>query len=129
MYSFYDDVLKPKYNENIKLVYTDTDSYVLKINTHNLYENLKDIGKYKDFNDYHPSHPNHGRANKKVFRKIKDELNGKNIANFIGLKPKSYCYKVYSEEKCKKSKGVIKHQVHGQLSYKKYEETLNRELK
>ena len=52
------------------------------------------------------------------------------ITSFIGLKPRSYCYKVYSEEKeHKKSKGVIKHKVHSQLSYKKYEETLNRELK
>ena len=99
MYSFYDDVLKPKYDENIKLVYTDTDSYVLKINTYDLYEDLKDIGEYMDFSDYHPSHPNHGRANKKVLGKIKDELNGKTITSFIGLKPKSYCYKVYSEEK------------------------------
>ena len=80
--------------------------------------------------DYHPSHPNHDKTNKKVLRKIKDELNGKIITSFIGLKPKSYCYKVYSEEKeHKKSKGVLKHKVHGQLSYKKYEETLTRELK
>ena len=61
--------------------------------------------------------------------KLKDELNGKILAHFIGLKPKSYCYKVYGEDKeHKKSKGVVKHQVHNQLSYEKHEETLNKQL-
>ena len=37
MYSFYYDVLKPKYGDNIKLVYTDTDSYVIQVMTDDLY--------------------------------------------------------------------------------------------
>ena len=44
-YSFYYDVLKPKNDDNIKLVCTDTDSYVLKIDTHDVYEDLNDIGE------------------------------------------------------------------------------------
>ena len=32
-YSFYYDVLKPKYEDDIKVVYTDTDSYVIKVDT------------------------------------------------------------------------------------------------
>ena len=95
MYSFYYDVLKPKYDDKIQLVYADTDSYVLKIDTNDVYEDLKDIGGYMDFSDYHPSHPNHDKTNKKMLGKFKDELNGKIITSFIGLKPKSYCYKVY----------------------------------
>ena len=127
MNSFYYDVLKPKYDDNFKLVYTDTDSYVLKVDTHDVYEDLTDIGEYVDFSDYHPSHPNHDRTNqKKVLGKFKDELNEKTITSFTALKPKSYCYKVYGEEQeHKKSTGVIKHKVYGQLSYRKYEETLN----
>ena len=57
-------------------------------------------------------------------------MNGKIITHFIGLKPKAYCYKVYGDEKeHKKSKGVVKHKVSNQLSYKTYEETLNRNCK
>ena len=41
MYSFYYDVMKPKYKDNIKLVYTDTDSYVIKVETDDLYEDFK----------------------------------------------------------------------------------------
>ena len=77
MYSFYYDVLKPTYADNIKLVCTDTASYVLKIDTHDVYEDLNDIGEYMDFSDYRPSHPNHDKTNKKVLGKIKGELNGK----------------------------------------------------
>ena len=48
---------------------------------------------------------------------------------FIGLKPKSYCYKVYGEdEEHKGSKGIVKHKVANELNYHKYEETLNGDL-
>ena len=70
-----------------------------------------------DFSDKHPSHPNYDKTNKKILGKFDDELNGKISTSFIGLKPKSYCYKVYSEEKeHKKSKGVTKYKVNSQLS-------------
>ena len=46
MYSFYYDVLKPKYDDKIKLVYTDTDSYVIKVETDDLYEDFKEINDY-----------------------------------------------------------------------------------
>ena len=130
MYSFYYDVMKPKYKDNIKLVYTDTDSYVIKVETDDLYEDFKEINEYMDFSDYPPEHPNYDKTNKKVLGKFKDEMNGKIITHFIGLKPKAYCYKVYGDDKeHKKSKGVVKHKVCNQLSYKTYEETLNRKCK
>ena len=57
------------------------------------------------------ANPVYDRTNQKALGTFKDELNG-NIASFIGPKPKSYCYEVYSEEKnTRKSKGSIKHQV------------------
>ena len=128
MYSFYYDVLKPKYQDNIKLVYTD--SYVIKVETDDLYEDFKEINEYMDFSDYNVEHPNYDKTNKKVLGKFKDEMNGKIITHFIGLKPKAYCYKVYGDEKeHKKSKGVVKHKVSNQLSYKTYDETLNRNCK
>ena len=33
MYEFWYDYLKPKYQDNIKLYYMDTDSFILQINT------------------------------------------------------------------------------------------------
>ena len=69
-----------------------------------------------DFSDYsveHPNGPNYDKSNKKVLGKFKDEMNGKIITN-------------YGEDReHKKSKGVVKHKVSNQLSYKTYEDTLN----
>ena len=53
MYQFYYDVLKKKYNENIKLVYTDTDSYVIQTMTDDVYKDFNEIKQHMDFSDYH----------------------------------------------------------------------------
>ena len=38
MYKFYYDVMKPKYGENIRMVYTDTDSFVFHTKTDDIYQ-------------------------------------------------------------------------------------------
>ena len=38
MYKFYYDVMKPKYGDNIRMVYTDTDSFVFHTKTHDIYQ-------------------------------------------------------------------------------------------
>ena len=130
MCSFHYDVLKPKYDDKIKLVYTDTDSFVIKVETGDICEDFKEIHEYIDFSDYPQEPPNYDNTNKKVVGKFKDEMNGKVITHFIRLKPKAYCYKVYGDEKeHKKSKVLVKHKVSNQLSYKTYEEKLNRNCK
>ena len=42
MYHFYYDYLKPKYKENVNLMYMDTDSFVLEIETCDFFEDIKD---------------------------------------------------------------------------------------
>ena len=47
------------------------------------------------------------------------------ITHFIGLKPKSYAFRIFKEDKEeKKSKGIVKHKVKKELTFKKYEQTL-----
>ena len=78
-----------------------------------------------DFSGYDKSHKCYDNTNKKVVGKFKEECDGKIITKFIGLKPKSYAFKIYNEEKEeKKSKGIVKHKVEKELNYKQYEETL-----
>ena len=125
MYQFYYDVLKKKYNENIKLVYTDTDSYVIQTMTDDVYKDFKELHQYMDFSDYPPEHPCHDKTNKKKLGYFKDECNGQTITQFIGLKPKSYAFTIHGEEEeQKKSKGVVKHKVKKELTYQNYHEAL-----
>ena len=54
--------MKPKYQDNIKLVYTDTDSYVIKVETDELYADVEEINEHMDFSDYPAEHPNHDKS-------------------------------------------------------------------
>ena len=125
MYSFYYDVLKDKYKDNIKLIYTDTDSYVLQTYTDDIFEDFKSLQSYMDFSDYPKDHPSYDASNKKVLGKMKDECNGKIITNFVALRPKMYCFQVHNqEEEEKKAKGVPKNRVKKDLDMNDYENTL-----
>ena len=42
MYEFWYDYMKPKYNDNAKLCYTDTDSFIIHIKTENFYKDISD---------------------------------------------------------------------------------------
>ena len=51
MYDFFYDYIKPMYDENLKLLMTDTDSLVLEINVKNV-KDRDDALKLFDFNNY-----------------------------------------------------------------------------
>ena len=60
---------------------------------------FKEINDYMDFSDYPEDHPNNDKTNKKKLGKLKDETSSKTITSFLGLKPKSFCCKVYGDKK------------------------------
>ena len=43
MYQYYYDVMKKKYDDKIKLLYTDTDSFIFHIETEDLYKDFDDM--------------------------------------------------------------------------------------
>ena len=54
-YEFWYNYMKPKYNDNVRLCYMDTDSFVMHIKTNNFYkdiasdvENTFDTSNYED---------------------------------------------------------------------------------
>ena len=49
MYKFYYNVMKPKYGDNIRMVYTDTDSFVFHTKTDDIYKDLHDNKDEMDF--------------------------------------------------------------------------------
>ena len=58
MYEFWYDYMKPKYNDNVKLCYMDTDSFILNIKTNYFYEDIaSDVENSFDTSNYEVNRP------------------------------------------------------------------------
>ena len=90
MYQFWYDHLKNKYK--VELIYTDTDSFIIYVETNDVYRNMLEDKNLYDFSEYPTNHPNYDITNKKVLMKFKDEMKSLIITEFIGLKPKMYSF-------------------------------------
>ncbi|KAJ8914870.1 hypothetical protein NQ315_014883 [Exocentrus adspersus] len=93
-------------HQEIKLLYTDTDSLIYQLNVPDIYEHIKEGSHRFDTSDYEPNNP-YGieQKNKKVPSLMKDENNGQIMLEFIGLRAKMYAYKVHNDKIVKRSKG------------------------
>ena len=93
MYEFWYDYMKPKYNDDVKLCYMDTDSFVMHIKTNDFYKDISDdVDNRFDTSNYEVKRPLPTGKNKKVIGLMKDQLGRKIITEFIALRPKTYCY-------------------------------------
>ena len=91
MYEFWYDYMKPKYGDNVKLCYMDTDSFIMNIKTEDFYKDIaNDVEKRFDTSNYEVNRPLPTGKNKKVIRLMKDELGGKMITEFVTLRPKTF---------------------------------------
>ena len=109
MYEFWYDYMKPKYANNVKLWYTDTDSFIINIKTNDFYEDTSsDVENRFDTSNYEVIRPFPMGKNKKVIGLMKDELGGKIIAEFVTLRPKTYSYLTDDGKEDKKAKGTKK---------------------
>ena len=93
MYEFWYDYKKPKYGDNVKLCYMDTDSFILHVKTEDFYKDIADdVEKRFDTSNYDANRPLPKGKNKKVIELMKDELRGKIMIEFAALRPKTYSY-------------------------------------
>ena len=75
MYQFWYDYMKPKYNENVRLCYMDTDSFIMHIKTNDFYKDIaSDVENRFDTLNYEVNRPLLTGKNKKVTGLMKDEL-------------------------------------------------------
>ena len=110
MYKFHYGYVKNKFEA--KLLFTDTDSLVYEIKTEDAYEECFKDRELFDFIEYLVSSKYHDITNKKVLGKMKDELKGQLISDFIGLKSKIYSLTSVDDEEVNKAKGVNKKLKH-----------------
>ena len=109
MYEFWYDYMKPKYNDNVKLCYMDTGSFVMNIKTEDFYEDIaNDVEKRFGTSNYEVDRPLLTGKNKKVIGLMKDELGGGIIMEFVALRPKTYSCLTDDCKENKKAKGTKK---------------------
>ena len=90
MYESWYEYLKPKYNENIRLCYMDTDSFIFHVRTEDFYKDIADdVEKRFDTSNYEVNRSLPTGKNKKVIGVMKDELGEKIKGKFAAPRAKS----------------------------------------
>ena len=123
MFDFHYNYIKGKYGNKAELLFTDTDSLMYQIKTKDFYKDIDpDVRDKFDTSDYPSVHPSGiiTGANKKVIGMFKDEVAGKQITHFVGLRPKLYSFKVEDEKELKKCKGIKKNVVKKKIDFDDY---------
>ena len=109
MYKFWYDYMKPKFGNDVKLCYVDTDSFIMNIKRNDFYEDItNDVEKMFDTSNYEVNRPLSMGKNKKIIGLMKDELGGKIIMEFVTLRPKTYSFLTDDGKEDKKAKGTKK---------------------
>ena len=121
MYEFWDDYMKPKYNDSLKLCYMDTDSFIMNIKTEDI---SNDVEKKFDTSNYEVDRPLPTGKNKKVIGLMKDELGGKINTEFVTLRPKKYSYLTGDCKEDKKAKGTKKCVIKRMIKFDDYKNRL-----
>ena len=98
-----------------------------EIQTEDFYKDISADVKHRfDTSDYPPDHPSGipSGFNKKMIGMCKDEVGGKVIDEFVGLRAKLYLYKMFEGEESKKCKGVKKSVVKKSIAHEDYKKRL-----
>ncbi len=126
MYEFYYNSLPKIFDIPFKLLYMDTDSFILSIQSPDVIPYIRDNSEWFDCSDYPSSHPLHSLAHKKVPGKFKDEMPGAHIQEIICICPKAYSIVISSSDpvqdkkEIKKLKGVQNCIVKKEMTYLDY---------
>ena len=125
MYEFWYDYMKPKYDNNVKLCYMDTDGFIINIKKEDFYKDIaSDVENRFDTSNYEVNRPLPTRENKKVIGLMKDELRGELITEFVTLRPKTYSYLTDNNKEDKKAKGTKKCVIKKMIKFNDYKKCL-----
>ena len=135
MYKFHYEYVKPKWEDRVELLFTDTDSLCYKLRTNDFFDDISgDTRAWFDTSGYEKDHALYSVENKKKIGYMKDECCGNQIIRFCGLRSKLYAYEVnrlrngkgeweHNVEK-KKCKGIREYVVKKNVTIDDYEECL-----
>ena len=111
MSAFFYNHLKAKYGPKYELIYTDTDSLLLSIQTEEVFRDMEQDFDLYDTSNYPKDHQLSSATNKKVLGKMKDECGGEPIEEIVAIRPKMYSAKNADKKNIRKTKGVKKNVI------------------
>ena len=109
--------------ENVSLVLTDTDSYVLHVKNMTRLHMLKKLSPLMDFSNYPPQHPMFSTKHKGELGFFKDENAGECITEIIALRSKCYAMKTQNDREYSRCKGVS-HSARKDMNFETYRTVL-----
>ena len=127
MYEFWYNYVKPKYGDKAKLCYMDTAIFIIYIETEDFYKGITgDVKRWFDTSNYNENdkRPLPIGKNKRIPGLLKDELGGKIMKLFVGIRAKTYAYLKDDDSDLKKAKGTKKCIKKRRLMVKNYEDCL-----
>ena len=125
MYEFWYDDIKPKYGDNRKLCYIDTDSFIMHMKTKDFYKDIANgVEKRFDTSSYGVNRPLPKGKNKKIIGLMKDELGGKIMTEFVALRPKTYSCLMDDGGSDKKARRTKKCVIKRRLKFNDYKDCL-----
>ena len=104
------------------MLYTDTDSLIVHVETEDVSADMLLDSDLYDTSNYPSDHPLYSTANKKVIGKFKDELGSRIMTEFIGLRSKMYSY--IGAECGKRAKGVNRSVLRNTITHDDYRDCL-----
>ena len=125
MYELWNDYMKPKYNDNVRLCYMDTYSFIMNIKTNDFYKDIaNDVENRFETSNYELNRPLPTGKNKKIIGLMKDELGGKIITEFVTLRPKTCSFLTDDGKEDKKAKGTKKCVIKKMIKFNDYKKCL-----
>ena len=95
MYEFWYDYLRPMYGDKIELCYMDTDSFIIYVETEDIYKDISNhVNKWFDTSNFSKdiNRPLEKGKIEKIIGKFKDELGGLIMSEFCARRPKTYAF-------------------------------------
>ena len=125
MYEFWYDYMKPKYGDNVKLCYMDTDSFIMYNKTEDFYKDIaNDVEKRFHTSNYECDRTLPTVKNKRVIELMKDEQGGKIMTEFFALRSKTYSDLTNDCKEDKKAKETKKCVIQRRLKFTDYKDCL-----
>ena len=125
MYESWYDYIIPKYKQNGKLCYMDTDRIIIDIKTEDFYEDISNnVDKRFDTSNYEIKRPLPIGRNKNVKSLMKNELGGKIMTEFAVPRPKTYSCLMDDGKSDKKAKGTKKCVIKRSRKFNHYKDCL-----